>query len=1258
MKRVTTLILTLLTASLAVFQANAQATCVADFNIISTSGLTVSFNNESSYNSPLGVLPPVSWDFGDGTTSNDYDVTHTFPAAGSYDVCVTAFELNGTDVCGTYCETIVVGNINGSCSDYLVAVTSAGSQIVMTITGNAPNLPIPDGVTWTLDGTGGTIGTGQTLTWTAPDPGVYEFCASFGVNGITCPAVCETYTVVGASCDMTIDPDISGMTGIFSAQTANGAFFTSADWTISGTGVSFTGSGNPFTYVFPSAGTWQVCATGDLVDPVTGNTCTDDGCITITVQGNNSPCDDYVAVATSTGTTVVMTLSPIDNNLPAPDMVVWSVDNFGVIGSGQTLTWDAPAGGTYTLCADYSVNGISCPSSCTDVTAIGDPNCFIDFQSDPTPAGGWIFEVIDANFGTYANILWTFVDAQGNALSATGSPLNFNFPNSGTYNVCVLADLIDPNGNTICLVSACQDITVTGSNTCPSYTVLLSDTGSGAVVMQLVSDDPNIPVPAQIDWQIGGTGVTIGTGNPYTFQTNGPGLYEFCAYYGVSDPNCPDNTCASIILAGNDDCDMTVSYTLNGLNGLFDASNAGANTFTTVDWIITGGGVSWTETGNFLDFSFPSSGTYNVCANGELVDAAGNFICSDQECVTVTVSDNTNCPIEFEFDPVDNNLLTVFEVIPHPVNNYMYDGISWEIVNPDGSVTTGLGSPFTHVFPGDGLYIVCVEANLIDVSGQLVCQAQSCLSVLVEDPNAPCEAFFEGEEFINSPFPVQNQAIFQNLSSGSYTDVLWDFGDNTISDSNAPELTHIYSNPGVYNVCLTVSDSNDPNCNDTYCDLVFITGTTPCNFEVIPTSSGQVVTAAIVSPDGTIPTVADWYLPAAGGNINIGSGATISYTFSTPGVYDLCVDYAIPGTTCAGTICIEITANNNDCAIEECVFPGDANYDEVADNFDILNIGVGFGTMGPVRPNATNQWYGQAAPAWNESFDDGVNYKHADCDGDGEIGFGDVDPIMLNYDRTHNGVVPTNFGPEPAIWLEFDLDTVYLNSNSANITINADVMVGTMALPAQDIYGLAFTVNYPAELVEEGSVQAAYVDNSFLGAADNTLQLEMVVPSQNVIDFGYSRTDQQNVSGFGTIATTSYVIIDNLIGFTSQAEYDFTLTITDVKVITNTGEEIAFAAQSATAIIIVDEETTTSIDNPIADEFLVYPNPTSNLLNIEFDRANNEMISVYNSLGQQVMVSQLSGRTSTLDFSDFASGIYLLSIHTSEGVVTKRIVVD
>lgn len=83
-----------------------------------------------------------------------------------------------------------------------------------------------------------------------------------------------------------------------------------------------------------------------------------------------------------------------------------------------------------------------------------------------------------------------------------------------------------------------------------------------------------------------------------------------------------------------------------------------------------------------------------------------------------------------------------------------------------------------------------------------------------------CFAFFNWE-----PDSADLQTIqFFNFSEGNFTSWEWDFGDGTTSTEFDP--VHHYEEAGVYQVCLTISDSAG-SCQDTYCDFIF-TGEDRC----------------------------------------------------------------------------------------------------------------------------------------------------------------------------------------------------------------------------------------------------------------------------------------------------------------------------------------------------------------------------------------------------------------------------------------------
>jgi spore coat protein CotH len=64
------------------------------------------------------------------------------------------------------------------------------------------------------------------------------------------------------------------------------------------------------------------------------------------------------------------------------------------------------------------------------------------------------------------------------------------------------------------------------------------------------------------------------------------------------------------------------------------------------------------------------------------------------------------------------------------------------------------------------------------------------------------------------------------------------------------------------------------------------------------------------------------------------------------------------------------------------------------------------------------------------------------------------------------------------------------------------------------------------------------------------------------------------------------------------------------------------------------------------EKIKIYPNPACSFINIEFDDKNKiNVVSIYNSLGQQIVVNQFGQERATIDISGFNDGIYLVKIN-------------
>jgi hypothetical protein len=89
---------------------------------------------------------------------------------------------------------------------------------------------------------------------------------------------------------------------------------------------------------------------------------------------------------------------------------------------------------------------------------------------------------------------------------------------------------------------------------------------------------------------------------------------------------------------------------------------------------------------------------------------------------------------------------------------------------------------------------------------------------------------------------------------------------------------------------------------------------------------------------------------------------------------------------------------------------------------------------------------------------------------------------------------------------------------------------------------------------------------------------------------------------------------------------------------------------------IISKNNTTSLgtaDMAIADAVKLYPNPTSNILNIEVPSfVSFESATVYNSVGQKVIVTSIQN----IDVSMLSNGVYFINIETSAATVHRKFI--
>ena len=125
-------------------------------------------------------------------------------------------------------------------------------------------------------------------------------------------------------------------------------------------------------------------------------------------------------------------------------------------------------------------------------------------------------------------------------------------------------------------------------------------------------------------------------------------------------------------------------------------------------------------------------------------------------------------------------------------------------------------------------------------------------------------------------------------------------------------------------------------------------------------------------------------------------------------------------------------------------------------------------------------------------------------------------------------------------------------------------------------------------------------------------------------------SDVDNSSNDNCGAVTLSIDVDT---FTAIGDYSVVLTATD-----GSGN-----THNITVIVTVDDSTI-SVEEFNVDSFKIFPNPTANILHVNFEHEGDYSFTVYDISGKEIFQQKTVQQINTFDFSKYAAGIYILRI--------------
>ena len=514
------------------------ATCnlAADFtwvhNSTAISLYTFQFTNTST---GAAVTDSVKWTFGDGTSSNQNNPVHIYPAAGAYNVCIRIIKRSSTGALTNCikekCYTIIIPVAN-PCNLQVFFITTTIQPNVIGFSNQSSGYTSSDSLTWNFGD--GTVSHAVNPTHTYALPGTYNVCLVIKKNTIagTSPCIrsfCKTI-VIANTCTLLANftyyrdstaPNL--YTYHFNNTSAPLSNTDSIRWTF-GDGTS-SNQLNP-THSFNAPAVFNVClriikrnANGVLTN------CVGEKCFTIIIMPACTLQANYTRTVSATNYKTI-NFTNTSNATPNTATATW------YFGDGTTATtWNATHAynfpGSYYVCLRMQ-SGL-CVSYKCDSVRITAPTPACIAQS----AYSYVRSATNNNIITFTpdyisndiQYTWTFGDGTGTQTAVTPT---HQFASIGYYTVCLTAF---KNNN--CASTTCKTIYVSSTTNCSAITLNFSDVRDPLVPNRVTFAATSNTVITDQLWTIKKLPATSATGTATIHANNPTYVFLDSGYYNV-----------------------------------------------------------------------------------------------------------------------------------------------------------------------------------------------------------------------------------------------------------------------------------------------------------------------------------------------------------------------------------------------------------------------------------------------------------------------------------------------------------------------------------------------------------------------------------------------------------------------------------------------------------------------------------------------------------------------------------------------------
>ena len=751
---------------------DARSQCHASFTWEQIPGtLQLHFNSTST--SEHDIIS-YQWTFGDGGTSDGQNPYHTFAAPGNYQVCLIITDNVGC--VADICHEVTVNAVSNDCEAAFEWSQTPGT---LTIVFNNNSTSEHDIISnqWTFGDTHN--GDGENPSHTYATPGTYLVCLIITDNVGCVSDVCHEVTVapIQADCHAGFTWDQVGNTleVDFSNTSTSEYDIISYQWIF---GDGSTGDGQNPSHTYDEPGTYVVCL---IIHDSEG--CVSDVCHEVHVEEGEADCHADFTWEQIPGSLEIHYHSTSTSN---HDIIsyLWT---FGDGGSSDDQnpyhTYDEP--GTYEVCLRIEDNTGCVSEICHEVHVEegSGGECQADFTWEQVPGSLQInYHSTSTSNHDIISYLWTFGDGH----SSDDQNPHHTYDEPGTYVVCLRIE-----DNTGCVSEICHEVHVEEGSEGECHADFTWEHVPGTLQINYHSTSTSNHDIISYLWTFG-DGQSSNDQNPHHTYAE-PGTYVVCLRI-EDNTGCVSEICHEVHV-GNSEPGCHAGFNWDQIDNslVVQFINTSTSEHDIISYLWTFGDGSSSDGAN-PSHTYNHGGTYVVCLRIE-----DNTGCVSEICHEVHIEgEGSPCHAQFTWEQIPGSLQIHF----HSTSTSEHDIVSYQWNFGDGS--TGDGPNPYHTYDEPGTYLVCLI--ITDEAG---CVSDVCHEITVGEPEE-CNASFG--------FYIDDNGVvhFDNNSTGTtpHTDWYWTFGDGESSDNENPE--HVYDEPGMYMVCLTITDTTI-DCSDDFC---------------------------------------------------------------------------------------------------------------------------------------------------------------------------------------------------------------------------------------------------------------------------------------------------------------------------------------------------------------------------------------------------------------------------------------------------------